>query len=172
MTRVFVAAVAHFCESRRNARVLSAQSRSNYFSYLRQCRAALVRPGLCACFYLQLSPLPLACKTRICRSAPATSRRLHHWLRAVWRDHWWASRIRFLLQTGNAARAAIDLSRLGRRNVQPRRNAWSCCFSLCTTRIGTKSRGQILATIWLSPRRSVCSLGAAPISSTANFMDG
>ena len=128
MTRVFVAAVAHFCESRRNARVLSAQSRSDHFSHLRQCRAALVRPVL-MCLHLS----PAICSSSGWRNAdmpicPATSRRLHHWLRAVWRDHWRASRLRFLLQTGNAARAAVDLSRLGRRNVQPRRNAWSVAF--------------------------------------------
>src|SRR6266478_10240989 len=66
--------------------------------------------------------------TTLFRSGPATSRRLHHWLRAVWRDHRWPPRLRFLLQTRNVARAAVDLSRLGRRNVQPRRNAWSVAF--------------------------------------------
>ena len=128
MTRVFVASLADITDNRRNVRVLSAQSRSDYLSNLRQRRAAMVRSGLCACIYLRLSLVPLAGQTRICRSAPGTCRRLHHGLRAVWGDHRWAPRLRFLLQTRNVARAAVDLSRLGRRNVQPRRNAWSVAF--------------------------------------------
>src|SRR5262245_65838247 len=85
----------------------------------------MVRARLCAGVCLQLFSFPLAVQAGIRRSAAATRRRFHHWLRIVRRDRWRASRLRFLLQAGNVARAVVYLARLGRRHVESRRDAWS-----------------------------------------------
>ena len=124
MTRVLIAAISDISHNRgANVRVLSAQPRSDHFPDLRQRRAAMVWARLCGCICIELFSFPLAVQARICRSAAATRRRFHHRLRAVRRDRWRASRLRFLLQAGNVARAVVDLARLGRRDVESRRDA-------------------------------------------------
>src|SRR5262245_35905137 len=83
----------------------------------------MVRARLCGCVCIELFSLPLAVQAWICRPAAATRRRFHHWLRAVRCDCRRPPRLRFLLQAGNVARAVIDFARLGRGNVESRRDA-------------------------------------------------
>src|SRR5204863_9583636 len=113
-----------------NVRLLSAQPRSDHFPDLRQRRTEMVWARLCACVCIQLFSFSLAVQTRICRSAAATRRRFHNRLRAVRCDCWRASRLRFLLQAGNVARAVVDLARLGGRDVESWRDAGLLLFTL------------------------------------------
>src|SRR5262249_54384204 len=123
MTRVLIAAISDIRENRgANARLLSAQPRSDHFPDLRQCRTPMVWARLCGCVCIELLSFPLAVQTRICRLAAPTRRRFHHWLRAVRCDRWRAARLRFLLKAGNVARAVVDLACLGRRHVESRRD--------------------------------------------------
>ena len=124
MKRLSIVAPGNINDHRANVCLLSARSRSNYFSDLRQCWTALVRIGVCARVYLQLSHFALAGQTRVCRSTRRTSWRLYHGLRTFRCHHRRSARLRFFLQTGNAARAVIDPAGVGRRNVEPRRDAW------------------------------------------------
>src|SRR4029077_46854 len=123
MTRVLIAAISDISDNRgANVCVLSAQPRSDHFPDLRQCRTAMVWARLCRSVCLELFSFPLAFQAWICRFTAAARRRFHHWLRAIRRDRWRASRLRFVLQAGNVARAAVDLARLGRGDGEERRN--------------------------------------------------
>src|SRR5262245_51558600 len=82
----------------------------------------MVWAGICGSIRIELFSFPVVIQARIRRSAAATRRRFHYWLRPVRGDRRWAPRLRFLLQTGNVARAVVDPARLGGRDVQSRRH--------------------------------------------------
>src|SRR5262249_49479474 len=125
MTRVLIAAISDIRENRgANARLLSAQPRSDHFPDLRQCRTAMVWTRLCAGVCVQLFSFYVAVQARLRRSAARARGRFHHRLRTIRRDRWRSARVRFLLQAGNVARAIVDLARLGRRHVESWRDAW------------------------------------------------
>src|SRR4029453_15157605 len=115
MTRVLIAAISDISDNRgANARLLSAQSRSDHFPDLRQRGTALVWARLCTGVFFELFFFPLAVQARIRRSVAATRRRFHNRVRVVRRDRWRASWLGFFLQAGNVARAVVDFSCLGR----------------------------------------------------------
>ena len=118
--------------------------------------------GYCSCCrlskrgYLDLSPVG---RRRLCNLDSA--------LRS---DGGRPSWLCLFLSARHAPRTAFHLARLGRRNVQSWRNSRDCDLHSLSMRAGTSSPGPTWATIWSSPRRSACSLAAAPISSMASFM--
>ena len=101
----------------------------------------------------------------------ATRRRFHHRLRAVWRDRWRASRLRFLLQAGNVARATSIL-----RVWEGGMSSHGGMFGLLLFTFYYAQRHKISwltsATILSSPRRLDCSSDDARTSSMASCMGG